>query len=353
MRGSKVNMANLEELYQQVEEKIKKLDFDKLWKGFKPLKYALYDNDECFFNGEYIEKTNEFCANTSIDYKGEKIAIWNVMTDMDIDVLASKMVHEMFHGFQMNENWGCFADEMEALRKYNYNSENLGIKLKENSLLLELEKKFESEKYKELLVCRQYRKEKFPYEFEYEANTEEIEGSANFVEWQVLKQLDEEKADKMIEEMKKVMTKPEFFFPIRISSYFTGALMINAAIKAGDHNYLPESRPYIMSVLNKTGDPGRCTVSEDDAISVGNALNAFNDRTKKIVCKALEDNEVLLEGLYVLKCVNVYDAGFWNGYITSRFILMYEENGSDKMLRGDFVVKVNEDGMLEKVYRWK
>ena len=49
---------------------------------------------------KYIEKTDAFCANTSIVYEGEQIAIWMVQEDLDESVLTSKIVHEMFHGYQ-------------------------------------------------------------------------------------------------------------------------------------------------------------------------------------------------------------------------------------------------------------
>ena len=66
---------NLEKLYDQICEAINTLDFDAIWEGFRPLKFALYNDTECFFDGRYIEKNADFCANTSIEYKGEIIAI--------------------------------------------------------------------------------------------------------------------------------------------------------------------------------------------------------------------------------------------------------------------------------------
>ncbi len=155
-----------------------------------------------------IEKTADFCANTSIEYKGEMIAIWYTKTEMDIPKFTSCIVHEMFHGFQEKQGWNCFPNEMEALYKYRYSEENLSIKLHENKLLLELLEVFDQEKYRELLSCRKYRSEKFPYEFSYESCREEIEGSANYVEWQVLRQLDENEAEKMIADMRKTMLQP-------------------------------------------------------------------------------------------------------------------------------------------------
>ncbi len=47
---------DLEKLYGQIYEAIKTLDFDAVWKGFRPLKFALYNDTECFFDGHYYRK---------------------------------------------------------------------------------------------------------------------------------------------------------------------------------------------------------------------------------------------------------------------------------------------------------
>ncbi len=188
---------DLEDLYNKVAAAIVNVDFAKFWEGFKPLKFALYNETECFFDGRFIEKTPEFCANTAIEYRGKMIAIWNVQQEMPISVFASKIIHEMFHGFQKERGWDCWADEMEALYRYRYSEENLNVKLHENRLLLDMLEDFDADKYRELLACRKYRSERFPYEFSYECCGEEIEGSANYVEWQVLRQLDENEAEKV------------------------------------------------------------------------------------------------------------------------------------------------------------
>ena len=89
----------LEDLYNQIKEIICALDFEAIWKGFRPYKFALYNDTECFFDGKYIEKTSDFCANTSITFQGEIIAIWKVEVELEIPIFVSKIVHEMFHAF--------------------------------------------------------------------------------------------------------------------------------------------------------------------------------------------------------------------------------------------------------------
>lgn len=99
----------LELLYRSAEEAIRGLDLARIWPGFAPLKFALFDEERCFFDGWYIEKTDGFCANTAISYQGEIIATWRVEGELSLPVLVSKLVHEMFHGFQRLQGWDCWA----------------------------------------------------------------------------------------------------------------------------------------------------------------------------------------------------------------------------------------------------
>ena len=143
---------DLQALYEQVKESIDRVDLQKIWPGFSPLKFALYDQENCFFDGRYIEKTDAFCANTSISFRGEQIAIWMVSGEPDVIVLASKLVHEMFHGFQTLRGWDSWPDEMDALFNYRYDPENLSLKLRENELLCALLCRFDADSFRELLL---------------------------------------------------------------------------------------------------------------------------------------------------------------------------------------------------------
>ena len=346
--------TSLEILYNQLCEKIHSLDFEAIWKGFRPFKFALYNDRECFFDGKYIEKTDDFCANTAIKFQGEMIAIWKVEENLDISVFTSKIVHEMFHAFQDEQGWKCFPNEMEALYKYKYSEENLCVKLHENKILLEMLEEYDEEKYKELLACRKYRQKKFPYAFSYECSCEEIEGSANYVEWQVLKQLDKAAADKMVKKMREVILKPEYFFPIRISGYYTGALLINAMIMANDYFYNADNRPAIIQKLSSV-DPIDEVIgqTEEESQMVSLAINAFNDESKRIVETSVKNGEVVLNGPFELVSVNIYDARCYGGYITSRFFLIYKDNGEEKVIRDNYVIKMQDEKTIDKVFQWK
>lgn len=343
-------MMDLEKTYYEINEKLKTIDFEKLWEGFKPLKFALYNDSSCFFDGKYIEKTDEFCANTAIFYQGEMIAIWNVMEEMDINVFTSKIVHEMFHGYQEMNNWDSFPNETEALFKYQYDEENLSLKLYENELLINLLDKFNKDDYYKLLEIRKYRKNKFPYQFDYESKVEEIEGSANFVEWRVLKLLDEEKSKELENTIKNDIIDPNHLFPIRIVSYYIGMLLINAFVSAKDYEYNTNKRPFINTILDKIELK---EIDNNKYLSiVRDKINSFNQETKDIIEKAVENNEVVLSGPYEIGFVNIYNARCYNNYITSTYFVMYLDNKEQKFIYGNFVLKMKDEKTIDKIYKW-
>ena len=316
----------LDKLYGLVSKAVSSLDLAGIWPGFSPLRFALYDKDACFFNGSYIEKTDAFCANTAIVYQGEPIAIWTVDGEPDISVLTAKIVHEMFHAYQIGQGWDCWADEMDALYRYEYDTESLALRLRENELLLSLAEHFDEGALRELLSHRKRRSEEHPYEFSYESKIEEIEGSAAYVEWRVLRQLDEHAAAAMTGRMRAAVTQPEALFPIRVSCYYTGALMIHALLAAGMYSFTPPERPAVSSVLRNIspsdgGFPGKDACCQ----KVSGALAAFHKESEAIIHTALDRNEVALEGPAELLGVNIFDARFYRGYMTSRYFLQYRD----------------------------
>ncbi len=345
---------NLEMQYMKVKEAISSLDLGSIWPGFKPLKFALYDDEKCFFDGQYIEKTDAFCANTSIVYEGEQIAIWMVQEELDESVLTSKIVHEMFHGYQSIMGWDCWPNELEALYHYQYDAENLNLKLRENELLLALLDHSDESALNELLALRKLRSMNYPYEFSYESKVEEIEGTANYVEWQVLKQLNEIRANALIEQMRTVITKPKFLFPIRISSYFTGALMINALRGANAYRFETADRPTILSVIKDIDPSDGLFLGKETAIhSVTSEVEAFHRETDDIIRSALKRDNLVLNGPFELTGVNVYNARYLRGFITSTYFVMYREGKEDKMLQGNFVIKMKDEKIIDAVYRWE
>lgn len=332
----------LEELYQQICDNIKKIKFNLIWEDFAPTKFALYNESECFFDGKYIEKTADFVANTSVFYKGEYIAIWNVIGTPNATEFTSKIVHEMFHAFQNANHWNICVNELDSLMHYRYDEENLSIKLQENRLLLDLYKSYDAEKDELLARYRKYRQEKFPYEFQYESSIEKLEGSANYVEWQALKQLDSSKADELFASMTEQLSDCDFYFPIRISNYYSGALFYAVQFA--------EQATSVFEAKARGKDLSDIPCMSD--IAMKEAVLRYAEETESIVTKALGDNKVILAEPVELLGLNVYDARRCKQYITSTYFVMFLKNGKQEMLNGNFIIKMLDDKTIEKVYEW-
>ena len=337
----------LDKLYFQVKNYIDKLDFAKLWNGFAPLKFALYTDDECFFDGNYIPKTSEFLANTCIQYKGESVAIWYLQQEMDPVVLTSKIVHEMFHGFQSMRGECCFPDELDVLCNYNYTEANLDLKLAENHLLCSLSQQFDSNVYAQLLGMRKYRAEKFPYEYHYEACIEQMEGSADFVELMCLKQLSSQLFEQRLASIKQRITDAHKLFPVRIVCYDTGALFLYILMQnniAFDDGFT--STPFAESLLNGV-TPHMCQVQ----YSTKDALMEFYSNASKTVQTALLKNDVVCDVHCDLLGVNVYNAIYYQNYIISQFFVMFGSQENPQVQMGNFVIQTTDCKKLTKIYR--
>lgn len=336
---------DLQQMYTAVKANIDSLDLQKIWPGFTPVKFALYNDTLCFFDGEYIPKPDTFTANTAVLFHDEYVAIWFVMEEMDICVLTSKLVHEMFHAFQNINGWGDFPDEMEALTRYSYCVENLAIKAHENKLLCGLTEQFSQEAYEEVLSCRKYRSCMFPYEYQYESSVEAIEGSATYVEWMVLEQINPNVASLQLADLKSGLLNQQMLFPIRISQYASGALLILSQQLSGHPlNWMSPVKTLLVNTELR-----KISVETD---TVSSLLAAYHSETDRIIQAALERNEPVLAGPAELRFVNIYDARYRNNYITTRYFLMYSVDRAEKILNGNFVIKLSDTGVIETVYSW-
>lgn len=338
----------LKDLHEAVKKRVDSVRCEELWQGFKPLRFALYNDTECYLDGRYIEKTDRFLGNTAIEYDGEFIAIWYVSGEPDLDILASKMIHEMFHGFQNSNNDSRFPQELSALYQYRYSDENLSLKLKEQRLLADMVQEFSGEKLKKLLQYRKYRYDHFPYEFVYEARVEQIEGSANYVELRALKQISESLYLQKLEQMKRNILEPANLLPVRIVSYDVGALLLHV-LKENRVSFEQEFSDttfseYLISGMEET-DPG------DVETNLSRCIEGYFHQTRKVIDAALQKNDVVMGHRSKLLGVNVYNAVYLNGYITSTYFVMYGEEASPTVVHGDFVIETPEEGIVTKIYR--
>lgn len=338
---------DLQNLYVQVKSYIDTIDFSKLWNGFAPLKFALYTADACYFDGAYVPKTDVFVANTSILFGGEWIAIWNVQEEMDPIVLASKMVHEMFHGFQQMHGECRFPDELDALYHSQYDAENLSLKLQENHLLRALSGQFDADTFREFLQIRKYRSDKFPYTYHYESCIEQIEGSANFVELQCLKQLSAELFEKKRSAIQERITDPANLLPIRVICYDIGALLLSVMADnriVFDRGFSPV--PFAQALLD--GIDGEAPTP---AYDVKEQLDAYAAKAKAAIAEAIRKNDLVTDTPCDLLGVNVYNAVFYDHYIISKYFVMFGSESAPRLEYGDFVIETPSCKKITRIYR--
>ena len=345
--------------YAQVLSRLERLDFSALFRGFHRFPFALYNDTEAFFCGERIGRPEGFIANTSVMYKGEYIAIWNLMEDKyDFDVLASKLAHEMFHAFQNVKGEKRWANERAALVKYRYEEANFAAKMEEAACMRRCLSGFDREAFERLLALRKARMDRFPFAYDYEARIEQIEGTANYVELEALSQLDEGKGEKRKKEALDEISDPTRYFPVRAVTYMTGAAFLSCLRRYTDID--TESftdTPFSVEAL-KNAKP--CAMPEGDA-RVAACLEKWRERTREKVSRAIKKNEVVLDGTHCLAAWNVYD-GYWDGrYALLTFFLGYTDGplpdtqeqamSQIKFLNGDFVAELSSDLTLSHVWR--
>ena len=211
--------SKLQLLYQEVASRLEKIDFNQLWPNFKRYEFALYDNNDVCINNHLMPKTEQFLGNTSILYEGRYLAIWFISKlEYDFDILTSKIVHEMFHAFQAEQQELRYPNELVGL-DYPVMEENFNLKFHESQLITNLIKNFQCEELNKLYTLKKMRKALIGEYFEYECKAEIIEGFANYVEIEALKMLDNQKYHLALKKMIDRINHIDNIFDIRKISY--------------------------------------------------------------------------------------------------------------------------------------
>ena len=329
-------------IYGEIEKRLVKVNFSALWTGFSPLKYAVYTDEACYFDGHYIEKTDIFCANTSIQFNGEYIAIWHITEEpKDMDTLSASIIHEMFHGFQEKSGECRFPNEREAPFKYRYSVKNLSAKYKEASYLKAILEKDDRSAYPKLCSLRKMRADSYPYEYDYEARVEQIEGTANFVEVNALTQINHERGEMAWQNMLDRICRPDNYFPIRPVSYEIGAAVIACIKKCSDIDCeVFTDQPFSHQMISDAaGDDAQMP----NNIEMEKCLKLYLAETHRIIERAIQKNDCILKGRYPLISVNIWDARSEGNYITSNYFMSYKDDEECKTIYGNFVIEVDAD----------
>ena len=346
--------------YHQTEERLEKMDFSALFRGFSRFPFALYDDTRAYMDGQYFDKPAAFLGNTSVQYNGAHTAIWKLEGDQwDFDVLTSKLAHEMLHAYQNAMGETRWADERAALVKYPSDAVNVSARLTEAECMEKCLNENAPEAFSRLLGLRKARKERFPFAYDYEARIEQIEGTAHFVELAALKQLNEEKAKERWKQLFAELRDPKRYFPARSVTYLSGAAFISCLRKytAFDTDAFT-SVPFALAALE--GVRPYALPEADPRVEA--TLADWRQQGREIVNRAMEKGEIVLDGVYRLIAFNVYDA-FWDGkYAVISCFIGYIE-GTDlpetdealfaqmKVMNGDFVAELDGDLRISRVWR--
>lgn len=349
----------LSRAYHEIEERLEKIDFPALFRGFSRFPFALYDDGQACVGGRIIEKPAEFLGNTSVMYDGAHTAIWKLSEGAyDPDVLTSKLVHEMLHAFQNASGEKRWADERAALVKYRYEEANFAARLEEAACMRKCLAEDAPDAFARLLSLRRARMERFPFAYDYEARIEQIEGTAHAVEHAALAQLDPGKAKESWERMLTALSDPARYFPVRAVTYLSGAAVIACLRKYTDLDTDAFTDvPFAVAALEKA-EP--CGLPEKDR-RVAACLDEWRRKSREIVDRTLEKGETVLEGSYRMIAWNVYD-GTWDGkYAVLTSLLGYVEGempATDeelfarmKIINGDFVAEVDDELRMTRVWR--
>lgn len=335
--------------YKQIRGKLNSLDFGALWPGFSRCPFALYDDERVILGEETFPKTDEFVANTAIRYKGEWIAVWKLSEDLEPDILASKIVHEMFHAHQMALHDSRFPDEMEALTQYEYTPEYLTVKYRETLMLAGLSERFDITRYQEFLSLRKRRMAEYSYQYRYECGVEAIEGSAQYVEWQALKALSPGLYLNARAECAARLKDIRRLMPVRVLCYDIGAMILDVClgnrlpvsllVGEGAETLLPDS------ALGAVAAAALPAVENEIDDFYRQSIDAFSAKIKTMS----EHTNPITQGTFKLLGVNVFSARYMDGYIFTEYFLMYEDK-KPVTLDGNYLLKM-EGGRIAAIYR--
>lgn len=335
----------MKDIYRKVLDKIKNLDFNDIYQGFRRYNFALYNKETIFLDDSIIPYNEQFIGNTAIKYQNEEIAIWFLENkNIHLDVLSSKIVHEMFHCFQKDENEMRWPNEMNALN-YTYDEQNLTIKHQEVSYLIKAYEKASMRDFILFVKTRNLRAEKYLDEVKYENQIETIEGMATYIELKTLKILN---LNKYLENLSKItdyLKQKENLLNVRLYAYYTGVLIqlncdklsININHKLGTEvltlfdlarrqlkleKFMPIIKPLKLDFLSEFKSERMKTV---------NLL-------LKQTCKTIYPDKII-----GLDPMNTYKV---NQYVVFNHFVMIEMNGSKKTIMGKSVAEFNAEGIL-------
>lgn len=336
-------MEKLKILYHEVEQRLQRVDFSRLWPGFHPFGFALYEENRACVGGALLPRPGVFRGNTAVRWEGGLLAIWNVGGEAgDLDLLASNLVHEMFHAFQEEQDEVRFPDDLAAL-DYPLDVENLSMKLAENRLLCRAlrEPGDGLARLNEACTLREARRERIGTLLDQELLPETVEGMAEYMGLCALRALSEEKYRSRVEEyLGRMEEAGPLLLDVRRMSYYTGAVLLLAAESAGVpfiHALAGEARP-VYALLRRHLTPGAApAVQPEERMRV--LIRQRNEERQAQLAQFFQKAAGPVSGDFEIQGydpMNMYKVG--QQLYGSHFWLLYDRTGGRTVELGEAVL---------------
>lgn len=331
---------------EEIQSRLTPIDFNSLWPGFHPFDFALYDSHNVVLKGQVLPYSQAFMGNTSIEFQGKLIAIWNLEgeKDSDLDILASELVHEMFHAFQFEKGEERFPDDLRLL-SIEYSPLALSLKRKENLALKKAVQTGNEEFFAEFFYLRKERMNAFPEEKE-ELFAETIEGCAEFNGLQALKMISESKYRKRVSDYLAKITDDSSLFDPRRLTYFTGSVfMLACSLFHKTISFsLEESKPYFMS-LDMPSRQRKIVISpaEQEFCSDLSKKDVQSRKEKITAFKATTPTEIPFDGRIVgYDPMNMVRSD--NYFLCTDFIMLRKkgDKGNGQFIKGPLLLKMED-----------
>lgn len=344
----------LKTLHQEVSSRLSSVDFDRIWPDFAFFPFALYTSDRMYFEDLSSPRPETFMGNTSIDYEGRRIAIWNVDYSPlsgaeDLDRLAAGIVHEMFHAFQHARGEERFPNDLRLLL---YPDDPLlaAWTLREGRLLAR-ESPDLSALLGQISGFRNERSRIGGAALGDELLAETAEGLAEFAGWKALAQFRPPEAQKSLARYRRILGQGLHLFDARRRSYYAGTLLALLAEEAGLPLFhdLSSSKP-LWELLNiPPSPPDPLAADEEESARLLQAKEG--ERRADLLASfrsRFPDERIADTRIIGYDPMNLTRVGDW--LISSHFLLL--EDDPEQALLGDRLLRMKKGDprQVEAVY---
>ncbi len=342
----------LQHFHHTIQARIHRLDFSALWPGFRPTRFALYDDKRACVDGQLMGKPAHFYGNTALAHEGETIAIWYLdkrSEARDIDALSASIVHEMFHAYQTACNDTRAPHEWKALA-LEPNADNLTRKHQENQALAALLDAPDVEAFMRFGRMRAHRQALHPQAFAYEAGIETHEGLAQYVEWRALEMLSASEARAQRREASSRLRHIDRLWPARHNHYDIGAAMAwvaDALDVPFKHDLAGETRP-LYAVIFDVAEPQECPVKPNASINA--LVQDANADAQARIDDVLNKPHHCQQGAFQLAGFDPFNTVKRGHYVHVNHIFAYTEGDDTRYIYGPSVIEVGDTMDIRAIY---